>query len=313
MKHEKYSFGYDLLRFYVRLMNRLVHRRITIAGLKNIPRNKPVIFAPNHQNALMDAMAVLLAVPHQLTWLSRADLFKNKLVSRILFFLKMSPVYRIRDGKDSLEKNDEVFELAIRILKTNKALGIFPEGMHTFKRQSAAHKKAVPRIAFMAEARENFELGIQVIPVGLFYDHYYKFNRQMMVSFGKPVLLKDYHELYNTNPGAATIALRKEIYAKLIPLTIHIKSKIHYEDYESLREIFRNNAPVKLSPSRQLANENYFIGAVENWGKQHSEEADKLFVLATTYRELLKKAKLTDRVFAGKISFAATIFKTFSK
>ncbi len=311
MKHEKYSFGYDLLRVYTRFLHRLIHRRITINGLKNIPKNAPVIFAPNHQNALMDAMAVLLSSQQQPTWLARADIFSGKIISRILFFLKMSPVYRIRDGKDNLEKNDGVFELAIRVLKNNKSLAVFPEGQHSFKRQSLAHKKAVPRIAFMAEDRENFELGIQIIPIGLYYSHYNKYNRDLIVNFGEPVLLKDYAEEYRNNPTAATIALRKKIYAKLISLTIHIKSKTHYEDYEMLREIAGNNNAKSLNPNEQLKRDQEFIAQVEAWEEKNPEDAAELFGRTTKYQNLLSKLKLSDRAFSGKTTFGKTIFNAF--
>jgi len=307
MKHENYSFGYDLLRVHAGLLHKLIHRRVTVVGFKNIPKNTPVIFAPNHQNALMDAMAVLLSSPHQPTWLARADLFKNKFISRILYFIKMSPVYRIRDGKDNLGKNDEVFELSIRILKNNKSLAVFPEARHTFKRQSAAHKKAVPRIAFMAEERGNFELGINIVPVGLYYDHYNKWNRELMVTFGEPIKMSDYKAMYQENPGAAAIALRNDIYAKLIPLTIHIKSKTHYEDYETLREIYRDESLKKLPTETKIEHEKQFIAKVENWEAENPEKAAGLFLKTSEYRKLLKKQHLDDRSFSGKPSLIKNI------
>jgi len=51
MKYEKWSPGYSIFRIYVKLAHRLVYKNITVTGLENIPGNKPVIFAPNHQNA----------------------------------------------------------------------------------------------------------------------------------------------------------------------------------------------------------------------------------------------------------------------
>ncbi|MCF8364953.1 MAG: 1-acyl-sn-glycerol-3-phosphate acyltransferase [Bacteroidales bacterium] len=311
MKHEKYSIGYDLLRIYARFLHMLIHRRITISGLDNIPKNTPLIFAPNHQNALMDALAVLLSSPHQPTWLARADIFKNKTVSKILNFLKMSPVYRIRDGKDNLGKNDEVFELSIRVLKNNKSLAIFPEAKHTFKRQSATHKKAVPRIAFMAEERENFNLGIHIIPIGIFYNHYNKFNRELIVTFGEAIKLKDYEELYIQNPGVATIALRDAIYEGLVRLTIHIKSKNHYEDYETLREIYRNGSLEKLAPAAKFEKEQQFIKSIETWEEANPEKAVELFSKCSAYSKSLHEINLSDRALAGKNSFIKTIINAF--
>lgn len=311
MKHEKYSFGYDALRVWARWLHRMIHKRITVAGLENIPKDKPVIFAPNHQNALMDAMAVLLTTKHQPTWLARADIFKNRFVSRILYFLKMSPVYRIRDGKESLGKNDEVFDLSIRVLKNNKSLAVFPEAQHSFKRQSLPHKKAVPRIAFMAEEREEFNLDIHIIPVGLYYDHYYRFNRELMVNYGDPIQVKEFEDQYRENPGAANIALRKEIYNRLVPLTIHIKSREHYPEYETLREIYRNDLPGKIKPQERLELEKAFIRKVENFEKKSPDEARKLFELAENYGQKLDHIDVEDKG-AGKIwTTLRAIWNTF--
>lgn len=311
MKHEKYSPGYDALRVYARWLHRMIHKRITIAGLDNIPKDKPVIFAPNHQNALMDAMAVLLSTKHQPTWLARADIFKNKFISRILYFLKISPVYRLRDGKENLGKNDAVFELAIRVLKNNKSLALFPEGQHTFKRQSATHKKAVPRIAFMAEEREDFDLDIHIIPVGLYYDHYYRFNRELIVHYGEPIRVRDFEEQYRENPGAATIALRKEIYNRLVPLTIHIKSREHYPEYETLREIYRNELSGKTSPQDRLELEKAFIRKVEDFEAKSPDEARKLFELADSFRQKLDHIDVEDKVARKSWTVLRAIWNTF--
>ncbi len=308
MNHEQYSLGYDALRVYARWLHKMIHRRITIAGMENLPKDKPIIFAPNHQNALMDAMAVLLATKHQPTWLARADIFKNKTIRKILYFLKISPVYRMRDGKENLGKNDAVFELAVRVLKNNKSLALFPEGQHTFKRQTAAHKKAVPRIAFMAEEREDFTLDIHIVPTGLFYDHYNRFNRELIVTFGEPVKISDFKKQYQENPGAAAISLRNEIYAKLIPLTLQIHSKEHYDEYELLREVFRNDLPKNTKPVNKLEQEKQFIRNVEAFEKGAPKKAEEILKYAEEYRNKLSSLKISDEVVrlknAGLRAFA---------
>jgi hypothetical protein len=259
----------------------------------------------------MDALAVLLLIPQQPVWLARADLFKNKLLTSILHFLKISPVYRIRDGKETLDKNDAVFELAVRVLKNKKALAIFPEAQHTFKRQSRIHKKAIPRIAFMAEERENFGLGIQVVPVGLYYDHYYKYNRELLVNFGEPIALKDYQELYAKNPASAAIELRNKIYTRLIPLTLNIKSKTHYAEYETLREMYGNQALKKLSGTAKLDQEKALIGDVEAWEEAHPDEAEAFFTKIENYQKALKKAGIDDHAPASKKTLFHIFFNCF--
>lgn len=311
MKHENYHLGYDILRVYARFVHWLIHRRITIVGRENLPKDTPIVLAPNHQNALMDALAVLLLIPQQPVWLARADIFKTKLLTKILHFLKISPVYRIRDGKDTLDKNDAVFELAIRVLKNKKALAIFPEAQHTFKRQSRVHKKAIPRIAFMAEEREDFKLGIQVVPVGLYYDHYYKYNRELLVTFGESIAVKDYQELYAKNPAAAGIELRNDIFGHLVPLTLNIKSKTHYAEYELLREMYCNHALKKTSGTEKLIREKALISDVEQWEAAQPEEAETFFTKIGNYQRELKKSVMDDRAVASKKSLLHLIFNCF--
>ncbi len=117
MKYEKWSVGYWLFKEYVQFADWLIHKKIIVTGKEKIPKNKPIVFAPNHQNALSDPMAILLHTRFQPVWLARADIFKTKTITAILRFLKIMPVYRLRDGKENLAKNDETFADSIKVLK----------------------------------------------------------------------------------------------------------------------------------------------------------------------------------------------------
>jgi 1-acyl-sn-glycerol-3-phosphate acyltransferase len=157
----QWSRGYENLRTYVRFAFWLTHRRIVVTGLENIPKDKPVIFAANHQNALMDPLALVCTNPLQTLWLTRADIFKTKAVADFLKLLKMIPIYRIRDGKDNLSNNEEIFNQVTLTLESKQSVALFPEAAHSGKRQMLSHKKAIPRIAFEAEEKNNFQLDLQ--------------------------------------------------------------------------------------------------------------------------------------------------------
>ena len=234
---EKWSRGYAFVKILVYYTFWLSHKRIVVLGSKNIPKDKPIIFAPNHQNALMDPLAVLLTNHTQPVWLARADIFKVKFTRSILKFLKIVPVYRIRDGKENLQNNDETFALAIRVLKNKQAMALFPEAAHTGKRQMIEHKKAIPRIAFLAEDKNNFQLGVQIVPVGIYYSHYWNFNRSVIVNYGAPINVDGYKKAFHENEHAASIALRDEIYSALLPLTLNIHSREFYDEYEKIGEL----------------------------------------------------------------------------
>ncbi|HYQ55854.1 MAG TPA: 1-acyl-sn-glycerol-3-phosphate acyltransferase, partial [Draconibacterium sp.] len=238
MKYEKWSFGYWCLKQYVRFADWIIHDKIILTGKENIPKNKPLLFAPNHQNALSDPMAILLHTPYQPVWLARADIFKPGIITFLLRFLKIMPVYRMRDGKDQLAKNDKTFADSIKVLENNFALALFPEAAHSAKRQMLSHKKAVPRIVFQAEEKAGKNLDIHIVPTGIYYSSYWKFNRSVLVNFGKPILVNNYLEEYKKNPNTATLALRDAIKNAIEPLTLNINSKTNYDGFELIRTIY---------------------------------------------------------------------------
>ncbi len=145
-----YSKGYFLLRLLLRIPHTLFYRKIKIIGKENVPKDKPIIFAPNHQNALMDPLAMLFSTPKQIVFLARGDIFKGKILIKFLTFIKILPVYRQHDGKAALKKNDAVFDESVDYLKHSGAFCLFPESIHNPHRNLLPLKKGIPRIAFMA-------------------------------------------------------------------------------------------------------------------------------------------------------------------
>jgi len=71
-----------------------------VLGRENIPTDCPVIFAPNHINALMDAIAIHSIAPYKVPviFLARADIFNNKKSAQLLKSAKILPAFRMRDG-----------------------------------------------------------------------------------------------------------------------------------------------------------------------------------------------------------------------
>jgi len=259
----RWSFRYWAFRKYVNFAYWIFHRKIVIRGEENIPSGKPVVYAPNHQNALSDPLALVFAVPHQTVWLARADIFRFALARPFLRFLKIIPVYRIRDGKETLTENEKTFDNCIRILKNNQALGLFPEAAHSGKRQMLPHKKAVSRIVFLAEEKTGFSLDIQIVPVGIFYDQYHNFGRKLMVNFGKPLSALNYREKYHQNPHAAAVALKDDLQEAIRSLILNFETKNNYEGFEAVCAIcgrnhssvnpFSDSFPEQMEQTKKLA------------------------------------------------------------
>lgn len=293
--------GYELLRAYVRIAFWLSHRRIVVRGRKNIPKAKPIIFAPNHQNALMDPLALVCTNRHQTYWLARADIFKSRIYMPILKFLKIWPVYRIRDGKENLSNNEEIFAKVTQLLEETQSVALFPEAAHSGRRQMLPHKKAIPRIALEAEAKNNFGLNLQIVPVGITYSHYWEFGRSLLVQYGEPISIDSFWVDYEVNPQKTMLDLRDQIYEKLYPLVIEIRSEKFYQEYESIRalagEAFsRKKFFSKNKALQRFLAEKELISKLEKLESEFDEDFLTVITELRRYERELKEAKIKDKL-----------------
>lgn len=235
---EKYSARYALLKSVAGFWhNNVFYRKVIVLGRENINPDHHLIFAPNHQNALMDALAVLFTQKGHLVFLARADIFKRKTIASILYFLKILPVYRIRDGFRSLKGNDEIFTKTIDVLKNKNGLVILPEGDHAGFRRLRQLKKGICRVAFQSDEATGFNLKIKIIPVGLEFSNYSRYRQVLTVVYGKPIEVSEFFGLYKESPEKALNELRTRLSNEMKRNMVHIESEEDYEAIDELRSV----------------------------------------------------------------------------
>lgn len=240
---DQWSWLYAFLQiFIVRPIHSYYYRKIKIVNAGRIPKNESVILAPNHQNALMDAMAFVAGIKFQTVFLARADIFKGGFVNNLLTFIKILPIYRIRDGISSLQKNDEIFDITVNVLhnKINPLL-LFPEGNHGNKRRLRPLVKGIFRIAFKAQEEYKTNPGVKIIPVGIDYSHYWKFKQTQLINFGEPIEVCEYWKSYEENPTTAVNQLKDRLADEMKKYMIHIETDEFYDLYMDLRMLYRKN------------------------------------------------------------------------
>mgnify|MGYP003743374995 CR=1 FL=1 len=238
-KPEKFSLLYSFLHnTWFRLLFFVWYKNITWTNIQRLYAKYPIIIAANHQNSLMDPLVILGIETRQITWLARADIFKNPLAGRILRFMRIMPAFRQRDGKEQLANNELVFNKCVDILAAKKVLAIFPEGTHWGYRRLRETKKAIPRIAFLTEEKFNFTLNTHILPIGINYSNYTRLRGNILINFGTPIPVKQYEDLYKKNPQEAQNKMRDDIETELQKQMIHIKhTDENYEIFDSLRYI----------------------------------------------------------------------------
>ena len=294
------SRSWRLLGKYIFFMQRLFYKSIVVVGREKIPRDCPVIFAPNHQNALMDPLAVLLASDMQTVFLARADIFRKPLLAKIFTWLKILPVYRIRDGKDNLQNNEQSFDAAIEVLEHGQTVGIFPEAAHSDKRSLLPLKKGVPRVAFLAEEKNDFKLGLKIVPVGIYYSRYDTMGGVLHVRFGEAIAVAAFEGEYRENPQKAHLMLRDAIAAGIRSLAIDIRRKGWYESYESMLALATNKLARSMYRRKNIRDREFLaqkqiIDAHDHYMDEQPAALESIKEKVETY-ELSKQAyRLSDK------------------
>jgi 1-acyl-sn-glycerol-3-phosphate acyltransferase len=313
---EKYSAGYALLKSVAGFWhNNVFYRKVIILGRENINPEHHLIFAPNHQNALMDALAVLFTHKGQPIFLARADIFKRKTIAAILYFLKILPVYRIRDGFSSLKGNDEIFTKTIDVLKNKNGLVILPEGDHAGFRRLRQLKKGICRVAFQSDEATGFTLKIKIIPVALEFSNYSRFRQVLTVEYGKPIEVSEYFDSYQKSPERALNELRSRLSDEMKGIMVHIEED-DYEAIDELRSMINGRFSddirfTKLFRDRILVNKmNMLKGSDPELYKRICSLSlsvkKKAKELKTDYRLLEKKKHPLGWLIAGMIGIVVT-------
>ncbi|MCX6260997.1 MAG: 1-acyl-sn-glycerol-3-phosphate acyltransferase [Bacteroidia bacterium] len=315
---EKYSARYTLFKKAVGFWHdKVFYRKIIVMGAENINPDDHLIFAPNHQNALMDALAVLFTHKGQPVFLARADIFKRKAIASFLYFIKILPVYRIRDGFSSLKANDEIFLKTIDVLKNKNGLVILPEGDHAGFRRLRQLKKGICRVAFQADEATGFQLKIKIIPVGIEYSNYSRLRQVITVIYGKPIEVSEYYQLYKDSPERALNTLRDRLSTEIKKVMVHIESEDDYEAIDELRSIINGRYSDNIKFPK-LYRDRSLIDKLKRLKISDPQTYNKICALSIKVKEKAKYLNITYRLLEKKkhpliwlIAGLAGLFFTF--
>ncbi len=199
--------------------------RVEINGKEHIPEHYPFIIAPNHQNAFLDAILMGVYMKKPVHFLTRSDVFVPPFLG-VLNLLNMMPVYRIRDGYENLNKNEEIFNRCKSILKGGNPVLIFPEGNMGQGHFLRPLTKGTSRLAFQTQAEMNGSL--YVLPVGINYFHHYRPSFKCIINFGKPIHVRDFMDQYEHQRAKALIEFKDTLSDSLKQLLL-LPDAEHYD------------------------------------------------------------------------------------
>ncbi len=237
---------YTLLRPVVDCTTKSGYRKVEVHGYENIPKDGAVIITPNHCNTLMDALVILRAFKDETVFGARADIFNKSTVAKIMYFLRILPQIRQRDGLRNVLKNNDTQETIVETLENQVRFCVFPEGKHRPAHSLQPLGKGVFRAALAANAKFGDKFPVYIVPTGIEYGDYFRYRSTSLVNFGKPINVT---EFVRENPVENEVQLieplRKELAARMAELITYIKDDEQLEGKWALTKMLLVNKGAK--------------------------------------------------------------------
>ncbi len=291
---------WHILKYYLCFVIRVFFKKFKIKNAHYLQVKGPVIIAMNHPNGFIDPIALTVATyPPRLFYLARGDAFKKGIVSVILESIGIIPIFRIQDGgKEGLKKNDETYERVNALLKKNKKIIIFAEGLCIQERRLRPLKKGVPRMIFGAMDAVDIP-NLTVVPVGINYSNPSQFRGNVFFNVGEPIKMSDYYPAYKESPAKAMNSFIANLTPKMKELIVNINNPINEKVISHIEEIYNykfyalnnlnsNNAEHEFMLS------NYVANTFNSLSDEQQLLANKLALKTTVYTTQLKTLKLRD-------------------
>lgn len=295
---------YSFLKHYVDFLIKHSYKEIKYIGLEKIPTDGAVIIAPNHTNALMDALVVLSRQKAPTVFVARADLFKIPILKKIFTFLKIMPIMRIRDGVSEVKKNDEIIQKSIDVLLDHVPFCILPEGTHRAMHSLLPLGKGIFRIALQTQELLPEGTPLYIVPFGIEYGNFFRFRSTVLAQVGDPINVKEFMTSRGDTPVPVVMNEMKEILTqRKKEIIVYIPDDEHYDATYELCAVMNNQyakryAKEHPSEKRRSLTTRYacnkaIVQDITELREQNPEGAEKLLSLASKFHDKREKAQIS--------------------
>lgn len=152
--------------------------KFEVIGTENIPSEGNLIIAANHKSNL-DPIFVASAVnkKRKMTAIAKEELFKNKILAKILNKVEIIPINRQNPGLGTIKR-------ILKYIKNDYALVMFPEGTRSKTDDFNDAKAGLSLFATKAKA--------EIVPCTIYSS--YKLFKPAKIYFGEPISLEEYYK-----------------------------------------------------------------------------------------------------------------------
>ena len=299
---------YSILLPYVNWHTRKAYRRFEVHGKEHLPKDSAVIFGVNHSNTLMDAWVLLSANNSKKVFIARGDIFKKPAVAKILNFLRILPIFRIRNGVAAVRQNDDSLKKAVDVIHDHVDLYLFPEGMHRTKHSLLRMGKGLFHIAVDANKQFGDKSPIFIIPTAIEYGDYFRYRSTAMINFGEPINVTEFLKHTTEENEAVNINLLKDqLHDAISKLFTFIPDD---EDYDAIWEIVKMKNEKRAGGLYQkMLRNRATVDKVLQYREEQPEEAKNLFERVMDFARERRRQKISVMSTARKYPLVNFIWK----
>ena len=299
---------YSILLPYVNWHTRKAYRRFEVHGKEHLPKDSAVIFGVNHSNTLMDALVLLSANNSKKVFIARGDIFKKPAVAKILNFLRILPIFRIRNGVAAVRQNDDSLKKAVDVIHDHVDLYLFPEGMHRTKHSLLRMGKGLFHIAVDANKQFGDKSPIFIIPTAIEYGDYFRYRSTAMINFGEPINVTEFLKHTTEENEAVNINLLKDqLHDAISKLFTFIPDD---EDYDAIWEIVKMKNEKRAGGLYQkMLRNRATVDKVLQYREEQPEEAKNLFERVMDFARERRRQKISVMSTARKYPLVNFIWK----
>ena len=286
------DFWYSFFLPYVNWHTRTSYRRFEVHGKENVPKDSAVIFGVNHSNTLMDALVLLSSNNVKKVFIARGDIFKNPVIAKILHFLRILPIFRIRNGVAAVRQNDDSLNKAVDVIHDNVDLYLFPEGMHRTKHSLLRLSKGLFHIAVDANKQFGDQKPVYIVPTAIEYGDYFRYRSTAMIQFGQAINVTEFLKSTTEENEAANINILKErLHDEISKLFTYIPDD---EDYDAIWEIVKmKNEKRAGGLYKKMLRNRSTVANVLKYREEQPEEAKDLFQKVLDFATERKRQKIS--------------------
>jgi len=299
---------YSILLPYVNWHTRHSYRRFEVHGKENLPTDGGLIFGVNHSNTLMDALVLLSSNNVRKVFIARGDIFKNPTVAKILNFLRILPIFRIRNGVAAVRNNDDSLNKAVDVVHDRVELYLFPEGTHRTKHSLMRMGKGLFHIAVDANKQFGDKRPVYIIPTAIEYGDYFRYRSTAMINFGKPINVTEFFKHTTEENEAVNINLLKDqLHDEIAKLFTFIPDD---EDYDAIWEIVKmKNEKRAGGLYKKMLRNRSTVDKVLQFREEQPEKAKNLFERVLDFTKERRKQKISVMSTAKKYPLLNSLWK----